>query len=56
MYNDMKDCVKQHPMLHTLFGVGLGMFLVAVFPFFGMVWLGSAVMGGAFLADYLRKR
>lgn len=31
--NEMiKECTKPHPLLHTLSGVGLGLFLVGVLP------------------------
>ena len=28
----MKECMKTHPLLHTLGGVGLGLVLVALVP------------------------
>lgn len=29
---DMKECLKPHPLLHLLSGIGLGLVLVALVP------------------------
>ena len=28
----MKECMKPHPLLHSLMGIGLGLVLVSLFP------------------------
>lgn len=28
----MKECMKSHPLLHSLMGIGLGLVLVSLFP------------------------
>ena len=29
---DMKECLKPHPLLHSVAGLGLGLFLAGVIP------------------------
>jgi hypothetical protein len=52
----MKSCFTPHAMMHSLFGLGLGLFLAAVIPSLAMYWwLGVVVMVVAFVWDWMRK-
>ena len=48
----MKECMKPHPLLHSLAGIGLGMLLIALVPslynnamLFGVILLVAGVLG-----------
>lgn len=52
---DMKECMKPHSLLHSLAGIGLGLFLVGLIPslaynafFLGIVLIIAGV-GGEFM-------
>ncbi len=32
---DMKECMKPHPLLHSVTGLGIGLFLVGIVPSLG---------------------
>ena len=51
----MRECFKPHSMMHSLFGLGLGIILVSLVPSLGTIWLGLAFAGGALIVDYMRK-
>lgn len=51
----MKDCFTPHAMMHSLFGLGLGLLLAALIPSLAMVWLGLVLMVVAIVLDYMRK-
>lgn len=51
----MKSCFTPHVMMHSAFGLGLGLLLAALIPVLGNAWLGLLVAGGAMLADAMRK-
>lgn len=55
MNEKMKSCLAPHVMMHSLFGLGLGVLLVAVIPGLRNVWLGLVVMAVAVALDYTRK-
>ena len=55
MDKKMKECFTPHAMMHSLFGLGLGMTLVSLFPSFGVLWLGLLVMVVAVVLDMTRK-
>ncbi len=55
MTKKMKECFTPHVMMHSLFGLGLGIILVSLFPSLGMLWLGVAVIVVATLLDMMRK-
>ncbi len=51
----MKDCFTPHAMMHSLFGLGLGILLVSLIPSLQMAWLGLVLMVVAFALDAMRK-
>ena len=55
MNEKMKSCFTPHIMMHSLFGLGLGVFIAAVVPGLRAVWLGVAVMAVALVLDATRK-
>lgn len=52
----MKSCFAPHTMMHSLFGLGLGITLVALFPSLNMVWLGVGLIVVALILDMMRKK
>ena len=50
-----EECFKPHTMLHSLFGLGLGLLVAALFNLSGMtgVVLGLVVMAVAFVSDFM---
>ena len=55
MDKKMKACFTPHVMMHSLFGLGLGILLVALVPSLAVVWLGLLLLVIAVVADYTRK-
>lgn len=56
MNDKMKSCFTAHSMMHSLFGLGLGLFAAHFVP--GLadnVWLGVVAMAVAVIADAMRK-
>lgn len=51
----MKDCFTPHTLMHGLFGLGLGIVAVTIFPGLAMVWLGVVLMVVAIVLDCMRK-
>lgn len=51
----MKSCFTAHALMHSLFGLGLGLFLAAVIPGLAAWWLGVVVMVVALALDTMRK-
>ena len=51
----MKACFTPHIYMHSLFGLGLGVFIVSLFPSLGMWWLGVVLMVVATVWDMMRK-
>ncbi len=51
----MKECFAPHVMMHSLFGLGLGLLLTTLIPQLRMVWLGLGLMAVAFILDATRK-
>ena len=56
MNEKIKECFTPHVMMHSLFGLGLGITLAAVVPALASVILGVLVMAAAVLLDYTRKQ
>lgn len=52
----MKSCFTPHVMMHSLFGLGLGVFIVSFVPALGMWWLGLLLMVVAVVFDSMRKK
>lgn len=55
MDEKMKSCFTPHVMMHSLFGLGLGILAVAIIPALRSVWLGLVVMAVAVALDMTRK-
>lgn len=54
----MKECLKTHPLLHSAFGLGLGLFLPTVVPSLSgntAMTLGVVLMVVGFGAEFLFK-
>lgn len=51
-----KSCFTGHVMMHSLFGLGLGILLVSLFPGLDIAWLGVAFMVIAVALDAMRKK
>ncbi len=54
MNSKMKDCFTPHVVMHSLFGLGLGLALADWIPAFAHWWLGVILMVVAVLLDMLR--
>jgi hypothetical protein len=52
---NMSECMTPHMMMHSLFGMGLGITLCNLFPSLGILWVGLALMVAAWGLDYMRK-
>jgi len=55
MDKKMKECFTPHTVMHSLFGLGLGLTLAALVPSLVNLWLGVGVMVVAVVLDYMRK-
>lgn len=55
MNDKMKDCFTPHVLMHSLFGLGLGIMLTALVPALSMFWLGLVVVVVALGLDMMRK-
>lgn len=51
----MKSCFTPHAMMHSLFGLGLGIALVSLVPSLGSLVIGVGIMVVAFILDSMRK-
>ncbi len=51
---DMKHCFTGHILLHSLFGLGLGLLLATWIPSLQNVWIGVIVLVVAVLLDAMR--
>ena len=55
MNKKSKDCFTPHTMMHSLFGLGLGLILVVLIPSLANLWLGVVLCVVAFALDAMRK-
>lgn len=55
MNEKMKECFKPHVLMHSLFGLGLGILLSAVMESLRAAWLGIVLMVVAIGLDMMRK-
>jgi cytochrome c biogenesis factor len=55
MDEKMKSCFTPHVLMHSLFGLGLGILAVAVIPGLRSIWLGLILMAIAVVLDMTRK-
>ena len=51
----MKECFTPHVLMHSLFGLGLGILLAAVMESLRAAWLGLLLMVVAVALDMMRK-
>lgn len=51
----IKDCFTGHIVMHSLFGLGLGIVLANQIVFLNRVWIGLSLMVIAVVLDYMRK-
>lgn len=52
----MKSCFTPHVIMHSLFGLGLGVLIVSLFPSLAMWWIGVVLMVVAIVLDMMRKK
>ena len=55
MNDKMKECFTPHVLMHSLFGLGLGLLLVSFVPSLANLWLGVGLMVVAAVLDMMRK-
>lgn len=51
----MKSCFEPHILMHSLFGLGLGILLVSLMPQLAVWWLGVGLMVVGIILDAMRK-
>lgn len=51
----LKECFTPHVMMHSLFGLGLGILAVSLFPGLALAWLGIVLMAVSVVLDMMRK-
>lgn len=51
----IKSCFTPHVIMHSLFGLGLGLLLSALIPSLANVWLGIIIIVVALGLDLMRK-
>ncbi len=56
MNDKMKECFKPHAIMHSLFGLGLGLLLASLFPFLASWILGIILMVVSVVWDSMRKK
>jgi len=55
MNNKMKSCFSGHVMMHSLFGLGLGLLFATWFTALRSIWLAVILMVLAVVLDMMRK-
>lgn len=55
MIEKVKSCFTPHIAMHSLFGLGLGIFLVSIVPALQIIWLGLILMAVSIVLDSMRK-
>lgn len=55
MNKKMKECFAPHAIMHSLFGLGLGITLVSLMPSLNSLLLGLIIMVVAVVWDMMRK-
>ncbi len=51
----MKSCFTSHVIMHSFFGLGLGLLLSALIPSLANIWLGIIIIVVALGLDMMRK-
>lgn len=55
MNSKIKSCFTPHTLMHSLFGLGLGIVLVNFIPSLNSLWIGAVLIVIAFAFDVMRK-
>lgn len=55
MDKKMKECFTPHALMHSLFGLGLGIVVVVLWPSLANLWLGVGLVVVALVLDMMRK-
>lgn len=55
MDKKMKECFTPHIVMHSLFGLGLGVLIVSLFPGLAVAWYGVVLMVIVVVWDAMRK-
>ncbi len=55
MEEKIKSCFTPHVMMHSLFGLGLGLLLSTIVPSLSNVWFGVGLVVVALVLDIIRK-
>ncbi len=55
MTDKMKACFTPHIMMHSLFGLGLGLLLAPWLMGWPLMWIGAGLMIIAVILDMMRK-
>ena len=55
MNEKMKSCFAPHSLMHSLFGLGLGILVATLIPGLQLVWLGVVLMVISVILDLMRK-
>jgi len=56
MDKKMKSCFTPHVVMHSLFGLGLGLFLSSFIPGLSNWWLGLGLIILALVLDMMKKK
>ncbi len=52
----MKECFTGHLVMHSIFGLGLGLLLASFFAGLANVWIGLILIVVAIVLDMMRKK
>ncbi|MBI3385085.1 hypothetical protein HY030_02755 [Candidatus Gottesmanbacteria bacterium] len=55
MNEKMKSCFTPHVLMHSLFGLGLGIVLVSLVPSLNNLWIGVVLVVVGLGLDMMRK-
>lgn len=55
MNKKQKECFSPHIIMHSIFGLGLGILLVSLIPSLSIFWLGLVLIALAVVLDATRK-
>jgi len=55
MSKKMKSCFAPHVLMHSLFGLGLGLIVAALVPGLASLWVGVVLCVVAVVLDMMRK-
>ena len=55
MNDKMKQCFTPHVLMHSLFGLGLGLILADIWDSLAKWWIGVIILVVAIVLDMMRK-